>query len=316
MGGLSVAAARRGELPIAASCLPLVGYLVTQRQRHVSRGELAETIWAERDRSGARHCLATALWRLKHACGDAPALLRVASNGELGFNWAAAHWVDALAFEHRIAPLLRCKPQAMGARELVRMEHALQLYRGEYISGCDAEWALFERQRLRSLYCDGLYQLVNACAAQAEWQRAVDWGRRLGREEPLREDVQRLVMLGLAHTGNRALALAMYRDCAARLQAELGVEPMAETQDLARSLAASGAVLPAAPTGGAAGPALPPAAMVVAKPAPMPAPMPTAAPGIEHARRRIGRVQRALAASQRQLDEALGALDPGKLPAA
>jgi len=57
-------------------------------------------------------------------------------------------------------------------------------------------------------------------------------GRRLNQEEPLREDVHRLLMLAYAHSGNRAKAVAQYRQCEHILDKELGVAPMPETQEL------------------------------------------------------------------------------------
>jgi hypothetical protein len=40
-------------LTIAGSCLPVLGYLIANRQRQVSRIELAETLWADRDGENA-----------------------------------------------------------------------------------------------------------------------------------------------------------------------------------------------------------------------------------------------------------------------
>ena len=182
--------------------------------------------------------------------------------------------------ELRVGPMLRIKPAAMTPIQTSRLERGLRLYRGDYLVGIDHEWAWLERQRLRNLYLDGLYHLTLAHAAASDWHLVLEWGRRLNREEPLREDVHRLLMRAHAFAGNRALAIAQYQLCRDVLQADLGVEPMPETQELYRSLVAAETSLPA------------PAA------APLPTPLASA-------RRRIARVRRALALSQKQLDGVL-----------
>ena len=288
LGGLTVVARGGRVLPIAGSCRPVLGYLLTNRQRHVSRVELAETLWSDREGEHARRCLSTALWRLKRSTGTNASLVAFHGADEVSFNWTAPAWVDSVALEMRLAPLLRLKPEALTRRDLGRLEHGAQLYRGDYLIGIDQEWAWLERQRLRNVYCDGLYQLIMAYAAASEWNQVLEWGRRLSREEPLREDVHRHLMVAYTNTGNRASAIAQYRQCQRALAADLGVEPMAETQKLYRDLLRTTTA--------------------------QTAPEPVAPPALEKVRRRIGRVRRALAASQRQLDQALDSLgsDPSE----
>jgi DNA-binding SARP family transcriptional activator len=282
LGGLTLACVKR-VIPVANSCRPVLGYLLTHRQRNVSRVELAEALWADQPGEQARHCLSTALWRLKRATGAASALICVHGE-EISVDWTTALWVDCVAFELRVALLLRRQPDSLGIADLSRLERAVRLYRGDYLAGMDQEWAWIERQRLRTLYCDGLYRLITGHAAARRWSEVLHWGRCLTRVEPLREDVHRLLMLAHARTGNRASAIAQFRECERVLAAELGVAPMPETARLHQEIASSG------DTGlGALSPATPLHWYEV--------------------RRRIGRVRKALAASQRQLDQALDTLD-------
>ena len=280
LGGFTVASAKGRGIPIAGSCRPVLAYLLTHRHRPVTKVELAETLWADRDGAHARHCLATALWRLrKVASTHAPSLL-APGNSEIVFNRNSRMWIDAIAMERRLSGLVLRKPGTLGDEELARMERGVRLYRGDYLVGMDAEWACLERQRLRDLYCDALYQLVVAHAERSTWDGVLLWGRRLCREEPLREDVHRWLMLANLHTGNRAWAIAQYRQCQQVLAAELGVAPMAETQALHRELLAGAAPSPAS------APSRPPP------------------PNLERVRLRVHRARRLLRACQRQLDAA------------
>ena len=239
LGGLTASAGSTGIVRIPASCHPMLGYLITHRARRVSRTELAETLWGNHSGEHARGCLATALWRLKQATRSGPSLLSFHGGDEVALNWAGPIWVDAVALELRVRPLLPIKHVALKPVDIGRLQRGLRIYRGDFLKGLDAEWAALERQRLRNLYADGLYHLTAAHAAAANWAATLEWGRRLNQEEPLREDTHRLLMLAHARTGNRAKAVAQYRECERILAGELGVEPMPETQALHRQLVRS-----------------------------------------------------------------------------
>lgn len=280
LGGMNVVASGGRAMAIAGSCRPVLGYLLTYRKRQVSKLELAEAIWNEREADHARHCLSTALWRLKKSTGTP--LLTFHGGEHVSFNWSAPVWVDAVALETRLSPVLKLKPETLTRNDVFRLKRGLRLYRGDYLSGMDQEWACLERQRLRDIYCDGLYHLTRAHATAQEWDEVLHWGRRLCREEPLREDVHRLLMQACAGTGNRASAIAQYRLCQRVLATELGVEPMEETQALYHQLVRTSAVRT------------------------VPTPTPTVE--LEKVQRRIGRVRRILVICQKQLDQATDTL--------
>ena len=286
LGGLSVSLGFGPAVGIAGSCRPVVGYLIAHRQRTVSRIELAETLWADHDGDNARRCLSTALWRLKRSTPGPTPLLTFEGPDTVSFNWNAPAWVDAIAMEMRVAPLLRQKPSALTREDLARLERGVRLYRGDYLVGMEQEWAWIERQRLRTLYCDALYHLITAYAAGFDWSHVLEWGRQLNREEPLREDVHRLLMAAYANTGNRASAVAQYRECERQLARELGIEPMAETRELYQQLLFK--------QGSGTAPAAPPPSTISAE-----------------ASRRIRRVRRVLRLSEGQLERALDSLGAG-----
>lgn len=290
-GGLNVTACGSRPLAIAGSCRPLLGYLLTHRHRPVTKTELAESVWCERRGEHARHCLATALWRLKKSTEANSPLIAMQGPDSIAFNVSRRIWVDVIAMEARLAPLLKRKPETLGSEALQRLERGVRLYRGDYLAGMDHEWARLERQRLRDLYCDGLYQLVVGYADARAWNEVLTWGRCLSREEPLREDVHRMLMLAFMHTGNRASALRQYRHCERLLADDLGVAPMAETQALRQLLASQDADR----TGETA--------------------VRAAASASGHpVRRRIERTRRLLAVCQHQLDHAVEALDAAPPP--
>jgi len=284
LGGLAVSSSRRRSLPIARSCRSVLGYLITHRHRHVTRDELAETLWSDHGGHDARRCLSTALWRLKKTTEpDMPPLLSLCDRNDITLNWTATAWVDSVALERRIGPLLRVAPQALGHAQLIHLERAIALYRGDFLAGMDGDWAFVERERIRNLFFDGLYHLTLAYVAASDWNRAIECGRRLSSEEPLREDVHRLLMSAYASSGNRAMAIAQYRRCQRVLRTDLGVDPMEETEALFRQLAHSQEPIITAAS-------------------------PPARPNLANIRRQMVHAQRALASSRQQLDQAIESL--------
>jgi len=213
-------------------------------RRKASRDAVAAALWPNQDSDAARHCLASALWRIKALFGDEanPVVVR---QQDLGLRIHRSLWIDAVALERRARPLVDQPNAACEAPVRHRLRRALLGYAGDFLPAVDAEWALLERERLRCLRLDALYTLAALYARDDDWTGVVATTRALCAAEPLREDAQRLLMLGYAKAGNRALALRQFRSCAAILQSELGVAPMDETLQLYRSLSGASPRRPA-----------------------------------------------------------------------
>ena len=120
--------------------------------------------------------------------------------------------------------------------QITSLQSAIALYRGPFLDGfsCDSsafeEWALTRRERLNRQLREALSRLAGAYAQCGEYDQSIQTARRLLELEPWDEAAHRLVMQGLARSGQRSAALAQYEACRRILQQELGVEPAAETQ--------------------------------------------------------------------------------------
>jgi hypothetical protein len=91
---------------------------------------------------------------------------------------------------------------------------------------------LTERDRIRRRYLDALAELARLGAQHGEPQHAISAAQRLVRDDPLREEGYRLLMRLHAAQGDRARALAVYHDCSATLERELGVPPSPQTRSV------------------------------------------------------------------------------------
>jgi DNA-binding SARP family transcriptional activator len=83
-----------------------------------------------------------------------------------------------------------------------------------------------------------LEQLVAAYRSQSAWEDAIPYARRWVALDPLHEPAHRALMRLYAQAGQQAAAQRQYQECLRLLEAELGVEPEAETTALYESIRA------------------------------------------------------------------------------
>jgi DNA-binding SARP family transcriptional activator len=227
---------------LPAGAWTLLGFLVAQPHHDATRDAAAAALWPDQPGDAARPSLATLIWRIKSVFGEAANPL-VVQGERLSLRRRGSLWIDALALEHRAQAAMN----GVAAARRARVRRQLLALSGDFLPTIDTEWALLERERLRCLRLDGLFAVAIADSASGDWLSVVQAMRALCAAEPLREDAQRLLMLGYAQTGNRALAIRQYARCAHVLADELGIDPMPETRRLHRHLVNGGALWPDPP---------------------------------------------------------------------
>lgn len=225
LGGFR-AALTSGE-PVALSMRKsraLLAYLALKPDRAHSREHLAALLWGDRDESRAHNSLSQAVTSLRKglAVADPPPL--VIDSDSLTFRSATAT-VDALALE-----------QLANGSQSGALEHALDLYQGDLLTGLGVhepafeDWLELERERLRALAVHSLAKLLELRQKAGEHSRAIVTARRLLELDPLHEAAHRALMRAYAGEGQIGLALNQYRSCVETLRRELGIEPDADTE--------------------------------------------------------------------------------------
>jgi len=225
-----------GKIDITPSLQHLLAYLLIKRHRRQPRPVLAGLFWGDSSEERARNCLSTALWRLRNilepeGIPKGTYLITTASD-EIGFNVDSDHWLDVAAFEENLVPILTEPIASMKPENADRLENAVELYQGELLDGCYEDWAIRERERLRSLHLDGLIHLMGYYRHHQLYDRAVSCGCTILEKEPLREGIQRDVMRLFIESGQRERAITQYQSCCRVLDEELGIGPMEETRQL------------------------------------------------------------------------------------
>lgn len=222
----------------------LLAYLLLYRRRTHSRDVLANLFWGDHPQERARNCLNTAIWRLRRILepeGIQPGTYLIStSTGEVGFNATSNFWLDVAAFEEDINPNLSCPIQDASSSQIESLIQIIKLYTSDLLEGHYSDWILCERERLRIGYLDGLYRLMCHFYAVNDFPKTLIYGRQILNCDPLREDVHRQIMRAYMKNGQRALAVKQYNHCCEMLTNELGITPMAETQQLFKQILEGG----------------------------------------------------------------------------
>jgi DNA-binding SARP family transcriptional activator len=117
-----------------------------------------------------------------------------------------------------------------------RYHHAIDLYRGDFLSSLKMEWAAERRQALKGAYAQALIALGRIHKAEEKSVEALGYFLRALHETPEREDIHREVMSLYVALGRNEDAKAQYRRLEEELDAELGISPSRESRELFESI--------------------------------------------------------------------------------
>ena len=168
-------------------------------------------------------------------------LLLRQQHGFYYFNTEAPYWSDADAFDQHVKAGRASQSRGDVEGMIREYERAVALYRGPYLPEDVLDEVLTrERERLRDDFFVVATELMKARAERGEYEAAIEVGRRILAEDISRESAYRGLMRYLTLLGRRDEALQLYHRACEALNAELGVEPAAETRDLYDRIRSSG----------------------------------------------------------------------------
>lgn len=215
----------------------MLAYLLLHRNTPIAREALASLLWPDTDEETARTNLRRHLHYLRKTlpAGD---WMRIDAKS-VQWNVDAPYRFDVADFEQQ-SKIAQMRPLAV------------KLYTGDLYRGCEEEWLYFDRERLRNMQITNLAALAQDAERALDHVAAASYARDLLELEPWREDAVRVLMRARMQTGDRGGALAEFERFRIRLDDEMGVEPMQETQALYEAFARQESQAPATPARGRA----------------------------------------------------------------
>jgi LuxR family maltose regulon positive regulatory protein len=195
-----------------------------------TREEIGAALWPDADPARLTGQFHSAKWRLKRILKREVLVFR---EGRYAFDRRQPHWYDVEVFEAHLrqARAARGTPEALS-----HLRAAVELYRGDYLSGWNAEWAVERRERLRAQYLEALLTLAKATLTAGEPAAALAWFQQALQADPYLEAACLGALRCYLALDQPGAALDLYRQYAARLERELGLRPSPEAQALYESI--------------------------------------------------------------------------------
>ncbi len=213
----------------------LFSFLVLNRNRQFPRDVLVDKLYADEPEAIGRKRLRMAIWRIRtvlEPTGIAPGTYLTNHNQAVGFNTDCDYWLDVQEFEAQLETVSNQIAEDFTPEQVVSLNNAVQLYRGDLLEGHYSDWCLWQQERLKLLLLSAIEKLMNHFAAKSDWDLAILQAHKLLNNDPLREHIHRDLMRFYYYFGDRPAALSQYDSCTRLLKVELDIEPMQETTNL------------------------------------------------------------------------------------
>ncbi|MFN2292669.1 MAG: ATP-binding protein [Anaerolineae bacterium] len=229
----------------------LLAYLAVESGRPHRREALATLLWDEYSQRDAQRSLSQALSNLRSllaplvaAGASSEPLLAITSQSVQLHPDPEQVWVDIHAFDSLLAAANPRHASALSVLDMASLlEEAVALYRGPFLAGLSLpdsrtfeEWLILHREQRHQATMLALERLVSRHLAEGQTQMAQRYAHHQLALEPWSESGHQALMFALALEGQRGAALQQYEACRSVLAEELGVEPSAEMEALARQI--------------------------------------------------------------------------------
>lgn len=218
--------------PSQQHCL-LFYYLILNRQVSHTREQVATIFWGDYSSTTARKNLRNTLWRLSQSFRSVGASLDdllIIQDDVIAFTKSDQYRLDIDQFEVAACFSLEHTSREMSEEQVSILEIAVDLYKGDLLESVYEDWCIYERERLRLALLNILTKLMNHHSRTGNYERSLEYGKRILLLDSTRESVHRQMMVIHCLAGDREAAIVQYRSCCQILEAELGIKPTHETQ--------------------------------------------------------------------------------------
>lgn len=233
--------------------------LACGRGRTVSVEELVDGIWGADRPSSAVGALRNYAWALRKQLAMRPGTLELTSETR-GYRLSGPVELDIDRVESLRAEVEHTRAAGHLEHSEAAIRAALDLWRGDPLTGVPGPWAATERARLRRLRLSLEEDLLEIAVRRGDYSRAIADLTALIAADPHSERLRGLLMTALYRAGRRTEALEEYQRIRRLLVSEQGIEPGPVLLELHRQILAD--ELPATDTA--------PATVSAPKPAQLP----------------------------------------------
>jgi DNA-binding SARP family transcriptional activator/tetratricopeptide (TPR) repeat protein len=234
LGEQYVAGSPATNLARSSRSIALLGFLALHADAPQPRQRLAATFWPDSTEQQARTNLRRELHHLRLLLGDDSSLV-IEPATLMWREWPTCR-VDVCVFRRERQLALRALGVGDDHGMLEHGSAAVAEYQGDLLPGMFDDWVLAERETLQQQCVELCDHLMTGWRAISDLSKAIEYGRRRIRLEPLEEVGYRTLMELQADAGDRAGAISTFHQCAQILDHELQVKPSQATEALVERL--------------------------------------------------------------------------------
>ena len=209
-------------------------YLASNRNRPLSRGELACAIWGDHpppEVEGALNALLSKLRNtLKQVELEPPDTSIETRSGSISLRLPADAWIDLEAAANAIDETEGALRRGDTAAAWGLANIVVAVGRRPFLTDVEAPWIETRRAAQRALLVRALACLAEVSRVNREPTLAIQYTAEILELEPFRETAYQELMRLHAASGNRAEALRVYGRCRELLRDELGTSPSPQTE--------------------------------------------------------------------------------------
>jgi ATP/maltotriose-dependent transcriptional regulator MalT/two-component SAPR family response regulator len=199
-------------------------YFLLQNPEGLTRDQIGAQFWPEHSPEKLESAFRSTIYRLRR---DLARDCVVYEDGLYRFNRSYPYSYDVELFELN---LRRVEMMQEEDQQVLLLEGALDLYRGNYLQTVYEDWCNLEREHLRVQYQSILEKLALYYARHENHPRVIELFQRLLQEDPYREAAHRELMRCYYLAGDRPSALRQFKTCSDLFGKELGLHLSPETQ--------------------------------------------------------------------------------------
>ncbi len=228
----------------------LLCYLALNRHLPHQRERLATVFWGDHVSHEARKYLRHVLWRLRQnlqMAGAVPNQYLLVGDEAVTFLPSAPYLLDTEIFEATLASYQWTRGESLVPEQAADIERAVHLYIGDLLEEVDADWCLHDREHLRLMFLNALDKLMLYYGTQGDYARGLQYGEKILACDNTREKIHQRMMWFYWLSGDRSAAAGQYKRCVQILREEMGIDPMAQTQQLYRQIQHTEPDLPRGP---------------------------------------------------------------------
>ena len=211
--------------------LSFLQYLIVNHRRHISSEELIEQFWADSGSSDPYNALRNMLFKVRN-------LLKSMFPGEEAIFQTLPDcyaWNTEISLEldaERMETFCLKAKRAAGEEQCRLLGQAVSLYKGDFLSGNDADWAKVQRQYYQTLYLDACKTVLPIYYKKEQWMETVNVCSQAYAVDFSIEDFTAYQMQALIALGQPEQAVEKYEAFRDRMLQEYDIPPTERIEQL------------------------------------------------------------------------------------